>query len=128
MNTPGPYQHREGRTPHARYPSATPRPAAETDPNPFAVHGDPSRWNDERSNREEPSETRRAAWYRISDLHTHPGLTKVLVRGIDLQAHVMRRALAQPVKAAKAVRRRVAGTTPEAPRPAAAGPEGMGLS
>jgi hypothetical protein len=103
------------------------QPAQQTEPNPFAVHGDPSRQAGTKSE-EEAGSSRHVRWTRPTDLYSDPEFAKRAVRGVDLHAHLLRVVRNSPVKLARAARRRLAGPSYELRREPAAAPEGVELS
>jgi hypothetical protein len=96
-----------------RRPSVDPQ-----EPNPFAVHGDPSRRNAARIQENENGERprRRLMWIRPSDLPTYLTGSNLMLRGIDLHAALVRRSWRIPAKAVEAVRRRNTPFAPEIPQ------------
>ena len=98
----------------------------QTEPNPFAVHDDPSQHTDAGSS-EETGTSRHVRWTRPTDLYSDPEVAKRAVRGVDLHAHLLRVVRNAPVKLTKAARRRLATPSYELPREPAAR-EGVELS
>jgi hypothetical protein len=106
-------------------PRAAAKPTAESGTNPFAVHDDPSRRGpDATDDGGGGRRTRRMAWYRISELHSHPGAGGLVTRGVDLHAHLSRRGWAATGRGLKktitgagrlATRRRPQAPTMEGP-------------
>lgn len=129
MNAPynqerAPYQH------HVQHDAKQPTSPEQsrqqqTEPNPFAVHGDPSRRTDP-AVREEAGASRRVQWTRLADLYVDPRVARLAVRGVDLHAHLLRTVRNAPIKVAKAARRRLAPSSAPARRPGG-GTEGVEL-
>lgn len=92
-------------------------------PNPFAVHGDPSRHYDPAQ--DDASNTRRLRWTRPADLHHDPKVAEHLMRGVDLEARLVRWARGLPARGVRKLR--VLGTPTPAPH-RTVGHEGPGLS
>jgi hypothetical protein len=124
VNTPEPYERRLDRT----LPEPAPAPEAEKAVDALAVHRDPSVPTGEvkqETDRSQPS----VAWVRPSEMPTLLG-SKVVRRGIDLQAELTQRARRTPGAAASRASRRITRTS--IARPDTAGPsiteqEGLGL-
>jgi hypothetical protein len=128
MNAPynpehAPYQHHVQHDTKPVSPQQTTPQQAE--PNPFAVHGDPSQRTDPAA-REEAETSRHLRWTRPADLYADPRVAGLAVRGVDLYAHLLRTVRNAPVEAVKAARRRLAPSSAPARRPAA-GAEGVEL-
>ncbi len=123
MNTPEPYERRLDRT----LLEPGPTPEAERGVDALAVHRDPSVPAEARqeTERSQPS----VAWVRPSEMPTLLG-SKVVRRGIDLQADLTRRARRTPGMGVSKASRRITRTS--IARPDTAGPsitdqEGLGL-
>lgn len=119
--------------PHQHTPSSRSGIAAATvpsDPNPFAVHGDPSR-RDTGSPGHDEENARRLKWVRPTDLYVDPRIARLAVRGVDLHAHLARIAWRQvgrgTATTARGVGHGVAGAARFATRPAP-GAQGVTLS
>ncbi|GAA4708013.1 hypothetical protein APR04_003885 [Promicromonospora umidemergens] len=128
MNAPynqehAPYQHHVQHDTKPVSPQQT--TPQQTEPNPFAVHGDPSQHTDPAVG-EEAEASRRVHWTRLADLYADPRVARLAVRGVDLHAHLLRTVRNAPFKAAKAARRRLAPSSAPARR-LAAGVEGVEL-
>jgi hypothetical protein len=129
MNAPynpehAPYQHHvqhDAKQP-ASSQQATPQ---QTEPNPFAVHGDPSQRTDPAA-REEAEASRRMRWTRPADLYADPRVAGLAVRGVDLYAHLLRTVRNAPIEAVKAARRSLAPSSAPVRRQVA-GVEGVEL-
>lgn len=124
MNTPEPYERRVDRT----LPEPAPTPEAERGVDALAVHRDPSVPAAEARqeiDRSQPS----VAWVRPSEMPTLLG-SKVVRRGIDLQAELTRRARRTPGTAVSKASRRITRTSiarPDNPGPSITDQEGLGL-
>ena len=124
MNTPKPYERRLDRT----QPEPAPTPEAERGVDALAVHRDPSVPAAEARqeiDRSQPS----VAWVRPSEMPTLLG-SKVVRRGIDLQAELTRRARRTPGAAVSKASRRITRTSiarPDNPGPSITEQEGHGL-
>lgn len=92
-------------------------------PNPFAVHGDPSRHEDRAQ--DATSNTRHLRWARPADLHHDPKVAERLMQGVDLEARLVRWTRGLPARGVRKLR--ALGTPTSAPH-RAAGHEGPGLS
>jgi hypothetical protein len=105
VNTPEPYERRLDRT----FPEPAPTPEAEKAVDALAVHRDPSvptAEDKQETQRSQPS----VAWVRPSEMPTLLG-SKVVRRGIDLQAELTRRARRTPGAAVSKASRRVTRTS-----------------
>ena len=124
MNTAEPYERRLDRT----LPEPAPTPEAETAVDALAVHRDPSVPAAEarqETDRSQPS----VAWVRPSEMPTLLG-SKVVRRGVDLQAELTRRARRTPGAAVSKASRRITRTSiarPDDPGPSITDQEGLGL-
>lgn len=124
MNTPEPYERRLDRT--LPQPAPTPEPEKAVDA--LAVHRDPSVQTVEvkqDTERSQPS----VAWVRPSEMPTLLG-SKVVRRGIDLQAELTQRARRTPDAAASRTSRRITRTSiarPDTACPSITDQEGLGL-
>lgn len=105
MNTADPYERRLDRT----LPEPAPTPDAEKAVDALAVHRDPSVPADEarqETDRSQPS----VAWVRPSEMPTLLG-SKLVRRGIDLQAELTRRARRTPGMGVSKASRRITRTS-----------------
>lgn len=124
MNTPEPYERRLDRT----LPEPAPTPEPEVAVDALAVHRDPSVPAAEarqETDRSQPS----VAWVRPSEMPTLLG-SKVVRRGIDLQAELTRRARRTPGAGVSKASRRITRTSiaqPDNPGPSITDQEGLGL-
>lgn len=112
MNTPDLYERRLDRT----LPEPPPTPEADTAVDALAVHRDPSVPTVEAKqdpDRAQPS----VAWVRPSEVPTLLG-SKLVRRGIDLQAELTRRARRTPGAAVSQASRRITRTSIARPDPA----------
>ena len=124
MNTPEPYERRLDRT----LPEPAPTPEAERGVDALAVHRNPSVPAAEARQETERSQPG-VAWVRPSEMPTLLG-SKVVRRGIDLQADLTRRAPRTPGMAVSKTSRRITRTSiarPDTPGPSIADQEGLGL-
>ncbi|GAB2496781.1 hypothetical protein GCM10027063_39830 [Promicromonospora xylanilytica] len=71
-------------------------------PNPFAVHGDPSRHDD--TTAADSSNARRVRWTRAADLHHDSKVTERLMRGVDLEARLIRWTISLPARGVRRLR------------------------
>lgn len=121
MNTPEPYERRTLLEP-------APTPEAERGVDALAVHRDPSvpvAEARQETDRSQPS----VAWVRPSEMPTLLG-SKVVRRGIDLQAELTRRARRTPGMGVSKASRRITRTSiarPDTPGPSITDQEGLGL-
>ena len=124
MNTPEPYERRLDRT----LPEPAPTPEAERGVDALAVHRDPSvpaAGARQEIDRSQPS----VAWVRPCEMPTLLG-SKVVRRGIDLQAELTRRARRTPGMGVSKASRRITRTSiarPDNPGPSITDQEGLGL-